>query len=119
MMLGTLTSCAAMNGSFGCNRTAGDHCTPVGKVNAAADAGDFSHSQSGDTQTETHYIDYTDASPPKAALPGEPVRQSETVQRIWIAPYQDTARNYHEPSEVFTVLRHSHWIGSQPRGDVA
>ena len=44
-------------------------------------------------------------------IPGEPVRFGETVQRVWIAPYEDASKNYHEPSYIYAVLDKSHWVG--------
>ena len=118
-ILASLTGCAGMNSKFGCNAVAGDSCTPVSIVNQKANAGDYDNVQSGgsintsdESSTQTYSyagtnVGYNVATP----MPGEPVRFGETVQRIWLAPYQDNAGNYHEPSYVYTVLQKPHWIG--------
>lgn len=118
--LGSLTGCAGMNSKFGCNAVAGDSCTPVSVVNQKANAGDYDNVQSGgsidnsasQSSTQTYgyagqNVGYNVTTP----MPGQPVRFGETVQRIWLAPYQDNAGNYHEPSYVYAVLEKPHWIG--------
>lgn len=114
--LGLLSGCTGMNDQFGCNAKAGDSCTPVSVVNRNAEAGDYSNVDNGSSggYASTQNYPYTGqdtgynlATP----MPGDPVRYGETVQRIWIAPYTDSAHNYHEPSYVFTVLDKSHWVG--------
>jgi conjugal transfer pilus assembly protein TraV len=47
----------------------------------------------------------------QAPMVGEPIRYGETVQQIWLAPFEDTAGNYHEPSIVYIILQPPHWIG--------
>ena len=116
----SLTGCAGMNSKFGCNAVAGDSCTPVSVVNRNAAAGDYDNMESGgstnasasQSNTQTYGYEGTDVGYNVATpMPGQPVRFGETVQRIWLAPYQDNAGNYHEPSYVYTVLEKPHWIG--------
>ena len=122
IVLAMLSGCAGINGHFGCNTKAGSSCTPVSQVNAQANAGDFDHQTSGgriqlprsqtfgyanSKNTLEKVSGYRGVTP----IPGEPVRFGERIQRIWIAPYQDLANNYHEPSYVYTVLEKPHWIG--------
>ena len=45
-------------------------------------------------------------------IPGQPVRYGETVQRIWIAPYEDTEGNYHQDSFMYSVMKGGHWKGN-------
>lgn len=117
----TLAGCTGMNSNFGCDARSGDSCTPVSTVNHNAEAGSYDgtegggEAQSSNSNTETfsyaHQSEnagYNVATP----IPGQPVRYGETVQRIWIAPYEDASQNYHEPSYVYTVLNKSHWIGA-------
>ena len=42
------------------------------------------------------------------------VRTPPKVLRIWIAPWVDTAGNYHEPDYVDVITQPGHWIGSPP-----
>ena len=114
-----LTGCAGMNSSFGCNARAGDSCTPVSKVNQNAEAGTYDNVDSGGEQSgesNTQAFGYANAGENAGynvatPTPGQPIRFGDTVQRIWIAPYEDTSQTYHEPSYVYTVLDKSHWIG--------
>ncbi len=108
----SVAGCTGMNGNFGCNATAGDSCSSVSEINAKADAGYYANQNSASQpfsykQTNTSPGGYQGVTP----LPGEPVRFGERVQRIWLAPYQDSANNYHEPSYVYTVLQQPHWLG--------
>lgn len=117
--LGLLSGCAGMNGDFGCHATAGSGCTPVSQVNAQAQAGDFDNETSGGGRIQlpasSHTFSYaatqSSAYQGVTPMPGQPVRTTGRVQRLWIAPYQDLAHNYHEPSYVYTVLEKPHWIG--------
>ena len=117
-----LVSCAGMNSNFGCDARAGDSCTPVSKVNQNAQAGDYDNADSGDlsqsSESNTQTFGYANKTENSNAgynvptpIPGQPIRFGDTVQRIWIAPYEDASQNYHEPSYVYTVLDKSHWIG--------
>lgn len=44
--------------------------------------------------------------------PGQPLRYGETVQRIWVTPYEDSEGNYHEDSTLYTIVKKGHWIGN-------
>lgn len=112
-----LSGCAGATSDFSCQATAAGGCTPVSQVNDKANAGVFkSEGLSGEegalSSTQTFQIRGRQsgyhAMTPAA---GEPVRAGERIQRIWIAPYQDLANNYHEPSYLYIVLEGPHWIG--------
>jgi conjugal transfer pilus assembly protein TraV len=117
----SLVGCTGMQSEFGCNAKAPDTCTPVGDVNRKAMRGDYWEER--DDSEEVNAINtvhetnnekskrFAFAYPVSAPYAGEPIRYGETVQRIWIAPYEDSNGNYHEPSFVYTVLKGSHWIG--------
>jgi len=38
-----------------------------------------------------------------------PQRHPETIRKIWIVPYEDNGGNYHQGSDVYTVLQPSYW----------
>ena len=109
-----LSGCAGVNGSFACDKTAGDSCQSVSAVNRQADQGAYNGGDTGSARTQTQESantpmpSGTHVSTPNA---GDPVRFGESVARIWIAPFEDTAGNYHEPSYVYTVVNPSHWVG--------
>ena len=48
---------------------------------------------------------------PRSGFAGKPLRRGESIQQIWIGPYEDTDSNYHEPSYVYAVTKPGSWIG--------
>lgn len=44
--------------------------------------------------------------------PGKPIRASESVQQIWIAPWVDTSGNFHDSDYIYHVINPGHWIGA-------
>lgn len=102
-----LAGCTGMNSNFGCNAKASTTCTPVSQVNARADLGAFDNEEQGIRRIRLP----TRASVAPHLL-GDPVRTNERIQHIWIAPYQDLDHNYHEASDVYTVLEQPHWMGN-------
>ena len=119
LFMSLLSGCTGMNTKFGCNAVAGDSCTPVNKINQQADAGVYENTQSGTDGKTVSISNRLTAYGSRGnggynvivPKPGEPIRFGESIQRIWVAPYEDTAGNYHEPSFIYTVLKKSHWIG--------
>lgn len=116
-----LTGCAGMNSTFSCNAKAGDSCMPVDLINMQAEAGVFNrevssnkHEPLSSPSTTQVASTFNTADVIKTALPGKPIRYRETVQRIWVAPFEDTMGTYHESSYVYTVLKGSHWLGFSP-----
>ncbi len=135
-----LNGCAGMNTNFGCDQVQGmSSCTSMWKVNKMANEGDFNNatrvltdskgqmvttpangassivgatgSKSGGSgaagvaETASGYMGPT-------PQPGAPIRYGETTEQIWIAPWVDTAGNYHEPAYIYTVVSSGHWIGA-------
>ena len=117
MVLASMAGCAGMNGSFGCNVKAGRSCTPVSEVNARASSGYYTYESSSGRQVKvsTKSISGLGIKGRGSMYPGQPIRTSERIQRIWIAPYQDLSSNYHEPSTVYAVLEKPHWAGQPAR----
>lgn len=113
LQLGGLTACTTMNSSFDCPNKAGVSCKSLDQINDMVDTGQIrSH-----TQMSTAIVSNIDNAefqsfPDRASfIPGQPIRYGETVQRIWIAPYEDTEGNYHQDSLIYAVMRGGHWIG--------
>ena len=46
-----------------------------------------------------------------AALNGKPIRSGETIQQIWLGPYEDQDGNYHAPAYIYNIVKKSAWIG--------
>ena len=112
ILLGSLAGCAGTNSQFGCHATAGRGCMPVSVVNARANAGYYTE-VGPDGKEESLSVNHRSAylSDKTAFYLGEPIRTSEKIQRIWLAPYQDVSNNYHEQSVIYAVLDKPHWAG--------
>lgn len=114
MGLISLTACTSMNSSLDCPNRAGTNCKSLDQINAMVDGG-----SSSSTGSQTNQIaNINDAAqfqsfPSLASYyPGAPLRYGETVQRIWVAPYEDTAGNYHQDSMMYVIMQRGHWIGN-------
>jgi type IV conjugative transfer system lipoprotein TraV len=67
--------------------------------------------KNGNTISEVGRAEFQSFPAITAFAPGEPLRFGETVQRIWIAPYEDTEGNYHQDSLIYAIMKGGHWIG--------
>ena len=103
-----MSGCAGMNGDFGCNAKGTDSCTSIAQVDQGNYAG--SPIQTG-VQSSLNINPQTDGYNSGTPMPGDPIRRSESIQRVWVAPFQDTDNNYHEPSYVYFVEKQPTWIG--------
>lgn len=134
-----LSGCAGMNTDFGCNEVQGvSSCTSMWNVNKMANEGDFNNATRVLTNSKGQMVitpasgagvvanpsiaagagPSTKNAPTQAVgymgptpQPGAPIRYGETTEQIWIAPWVDTAGNYHEPAYIYTVVSSGHWIG--------
>lgn len=107
MLLGCV-GCAAQNSQFHCNGISPNRCLSLSQVNRLASRGAFFENHTLGPKTLPHPI--LSSGYPVKAYVGKPLYSGDSIARIWIAPYQDQANNYHEPAYVYTVLRHGHWI---------
>ena len=110
-----LTGCAGMNTQFDCKSTGGiSGCSTLDQVNRMADQGAFAQGISSNSQKISS--DSIKADPEgswqKTPLLGKPLRVSESVQNVWIAPYETKDGSYSWPSMVSIVLRPGHWVGA-------
>ena len=105
-----LTGCTTMNSSFDCPMKSGIRCESLDQVNSRVDRGEMG--EASRTITKTSYVTYQHTH---ALSKGEPIRMQETVLPIWIAPFEDTGGNYHEESEVFTIVKPGYWKGNPPK----
>lgn len=108
-----LTACSTINSSFDCPLAAGVNCKSLDQVNRMVDSGQIR----GRSQEITKISNLTccntefESFPTASFIPGAPIRYGETVQRIWIAPYEDTEGNYHQDNLIYTIMKGGHWIG--------
>lgn len=114
-LIAFLSGCSGLNSNFNCNKVdgIGTGCTSMQSVNQMADEGRFV--SDNDASLKKAATPKKLMLPPGLAIdaphPGDPVRFSESIQQIWIAPYEDKQGNYHEPSLIYTVIYPAHWIG--------
>lgn len=108
-----LTACTTMNSSFDCPNKAGVNCKSLDQINSMVNSGEIR----GRTQTvhevgtqSTNIAEFNSFSS-TTSFTDQPIRHGETVQRIWIAPYEDTEGNYHQESVIHAVMKNSHWAG--------
>lgn len=109
VLTGALSGCTSMNGKFDCNVGSGGKCVPMNHINKMADYGAFYESQ-------PHKVSSAQAKNQGYVYPlntpgGSPIRSGESIQQIWIGPYEDASGNYHEPSYVYVVSKKGRWIG--------
>ena len=53
---------------------------------------------------DQNYVLKTDPIPE-----GHPLRTQDKIAKIWVAPYMDINGNYHEQSNIYTVVENSSW----------
>ncbi|EKE01929.1 MAG: conjugative transfer: assembly [uncultured bacterium] len=115
VLTGALSGCTSMNGKFDCNVGSGGKCAPMNHINQMANYGVFNDSQL--QATKTNKMNKTHLTPMEAPTyvyrtpDGLPIRSGESIQKIWIGPYEDDAGNYHEPSYVYVVSKKGKWLG--------
>ena len=130
-----LSGCAGMNSDLGCNQVQGmSACTSMWTVNKMANQGAFNNTSHVVTDpngkvittsttaggTLSQQSSSSNPSPnggtlgymPPTSTTGEPIRVSESTQQIWIAPWVDTAGNFHDSDYVYHVVTPGHWIGA-------
>lgn len=112
-----LTGCAHMNSDFTCPMKPGQMCNSLDEVNTMVDQGVVGGpSMTTVSSNNNKYLSNGSEGimpyPMEALNVGEPLRYGESVQRIWVAPYEDKAGNYYQPSLMYAVVRPSHWIGN-------
>lgn len=103
-----LCSCAQLNDSFDCPMKPGIQCKSLDEVNTLVDRGAFKERKA--CADEISSIDFT-------VDEVQPLRYGETVQRLWIAPYEDQTGNYHKVSEIFVITKPGHWL-NQPLKEI-
>lgn len=112
-LIAFLSGCAGMNSSFDCPMKPGVRCESLDQVSHAVDRGEIGDEANGTFHTaliRTNEMSFIGNQNSTKLLKGEPLRYGESVQRIWVAPFEDTSGNYHQESEVYTITQGGHWI---------
>ena len=100
-----ISACSTMNDQFSCPLKPGVSCQSLDAVNAKIDRGEIGISNDSEEKMNirlnTVSKNIVDNNSDKQ---DEPSRLPEKVLRVWVAPYEDTQGNYHEASEILTVV---------------
>lgn len=106
LILGALSGCEMMNSNYDCPLSEGASCMSLHDMDEAVSRGiypkEFKHAYN-DNPYES-YVLKTDAIPE-----GHPLRTKDKIAKIWVAPYMDKDGNYHEQSNIYTVVENSSW----------
>ena len=119
-----LAGCSTASETFDCEPGKGVGCQSITKVNKMIDQGQFLDSQEGFVSplsnqnflSKTPLPSFSTSTFPNP--PSERVvasdntvvqRIAEQPIRVWVAPYQDEAGNFHEASVVHSVIQGGYW----------
>jgi hypothetical protein len=106
-----LAGCSAMNSSFDCNVGSGGKCAPMPAVNEMANRGIF-HGSRGRIG---NFMDYKLSAGNYGANEKDSLlRLGESVQQVWIAPYEDASGIYHDAASIYMVAQKGRWTGKPP-----
>lgn len=114
----SLSSCTTMNAQFDCPNQAGVSCQSLDQINRRVDNGEIKGRMSSATGTlyampRQEEFSSAEFLSKKSNLQ-IPLRSRERIQRVWIAPYEDSEGNYHEASVLYEVVQGSHWMSALP-----
>lgn len=113
-----LAGCESMNSKFDCPMGSGVMCRSISDVNAMVDGGKIStaYSKNNNNSYMPSKNSQTVTPPTSAAINhgvyGEPAKQSDSVLRVWVAPYQDQDGNYNQQSLVYATVKKGQWMVS-------
>ncbi|MBY0463163.1 MAG: TraV family lipoprotein [Alphaproteobacteria bacterium] len=105
-----LSACTSNNELFDCQAGKGMGCKSISEVHRMVDQGYFGRSSDEESSP-------LKALAPIAMIPEESIQTSaggieripEQNLRLWIAPFQDEAGNFHEESVIHTVVQQGRW----------
>ena len=115
-MIIVLFGCSEMNTQFDCPMKPGIRCESIDSINARVDRGEIGRARltpaSATNLQQMPMYKNSNIGNYRLSSKGEPLRYGETVQRLWVAPFEDKEGNYHQESDIYTVVKPGHWIGS-------
>lgn len=103
-----LSGCMGMGSKFDCNVESGGKCAPMHHINQMASYGVFAERsyKSGELMlTKNKYSESKQQTYEVA-----PMRSSEKIQEIWLAPYEDSNGYYHNGSSIYAVVKKGKWL---------
>jgi conjugal transfer pilus assembly protein TraV len=111
MILIHLTACTTMNSGFDCPNKAGVSCKSLDQINSMVDSGDIRGRTQMNSTAVTANVTENTVRFSSVRTASSPTRHGETVQRIWIVPYEDSEGNYHQDHFIHAVMNSGHWGG--------
>lgn len=106
ILLNLLTGCEMMNSSYDCPLEQGASCISLHDMDRAVSQGLYPK-RTHLADSNSTYVVHRDL------VPGSyPMRTKDKVAKIWLAPYEDVNGNYHEQSNIYTVIANSTWVGT-------
>ena len=116
-----LVGCASMNNQFDCPMKSGIRCESLDSVNARIDRGELRGETSDNNSSwktgSLEAIEKVNLEGKEESQTTGPHRYPESVQRVLIAPFEDSQGNYHTVSSVYAVMNSGHWNDSHPAGN--
>ncbi len=107
-----LSGCSSMNSLFDCPHKPGVMCRSLDQVNDMVDREVFGNKASI-PKVKTPKFSFLGSNTSSVGTVKQsikkPLRIGEQVVKIWIAPYQDVQGNYHNESEIYTVVNKNQW----------
>lgn len=103
----SLSACTHMNGQFDCPVGKGVSCQSMKNIDNMVNQGYFKESEIITHVNKDIAFKLHNTMPHQA-----PFRVEERVLKVWFAPFVDSKDNYHQESEVFTVIDKSFWQGN-------
>lgn len=103
LIFGALSGCEMMNSNYDCPLSEGASCMSLHDMDEAVSKGLYpkEFKQTNHNNLYEPLILNTDE--------GYPLRTKDKIAKIWIAPYMDSNGNYHEQSNIYTVVENSSW----------
>lgn len=111
-----LTGCAVGHTSFDCGKTSPARCQSLSKIDKLVSQGRLKQHKYAKVIRPKSYRYNKPNYTSKISLPTprskHPLRASETVMRVWVAPFVDKQGDYHQPEYVYRVMKPGFWVGN-------
>ncbi len=105
-----LSACTSNNELFDCPAGKGAGCKSISEVNRMVDQGHFGGLDENESSSLKTLAPVAMAYDDVAQTSSTGIeRIPEQNLRLWIAPFQDEAGNFHEESAIHTVVRQGRW----------
>lgn len=110
----SLSGCVGMNSKFDCNVSSGGRCAPMHQIHKLADQGVFNDGSDRKLIGNSRITNFDSPQGyPLASFVGKPMRSAESIQQIWLGPYEDANGNYHEPAYIYAVVKKGSWLSEE------